>query len=80
MLVMPGAGAKARPGAGSHMKIASVIGLFFLVLSAIFGFAARGEYLAAQRRWTPAGRTRRRVGLIFGVVGLALTLWPMTWE
>ena len=62
------------------MSITLIIGVFFLVLAAIFAFAARGDYLAASSQWTPAGKTRRRISIIFAIVGVSLILWQLTWK
>jgi len=60
------------------VNIAIVVGVFFVVLAVVFAVAARGDYRAAQRQWTPAGKTRRRIALIFGVVGLGLIFWQLS--
>ncbi len=62
------------------MSITLIIGVFFLVLATIFAFAARSDYLAATRQWTPAGKTRRRISVIFAIVGVSLVLWQFTWK
>ena len=62
------------------MRITLAVGVFFLVLAAIFGFAARSDYLASQRQWTPAGKTRRRISIVFAIVGVSLILWQLTWK
>ena len=54
------------------MSITAIVGSFFLVLAAVFGFAACRDYRAAQHQWMPAGRTRRSVAMIFAIVGLGL--------
>jgi hypothetical protein len=46
-------------------------------LGIIFGFAAGSDY-RAQKRWTPAGIARRRIAVIFTIVGLALIIWQTT--
>jgi hypothetical protein len=56
------------------MYITLAVGIFFLVLALAFGLAARSDYLTAQRQWRPAGKTRRRVAVIFALVGLGLVL------
>ncbi|HEY1790026.1 MAG TPA: hypothetical protein VGJ73_17905 [Verrucomicrobiae bacterium] len=56
------------------MNIRVLVGIFFLALSAIFGFAAWQSFLAGQRQWTPAGQTYRRVAIIFALVGAGLIL------
>ena len=53
------------------------MGLFFLVLGIIFGIAAASDY-RAQKRWTPAGIARRRIAVIFAIVGLSLIIWQVT--
>lgn len=58
------------------MNISLYVGVFFFVLGIIFAFAARSDYVAAQRQCTPAVKTRRRVAIIFAIVGVGLTvLW-----
>ena len=57
------------------MRITLAVGVFFLVLSTVFAFAARSEFVNAQRQWTPAGRTRRRVAVMFAIVGFGLLIW-----
>ncbi|HEY5909321.1 MAG TPA: hypothetical protein VJA21_01820 [Verrucomicrobiae bacterium] len=57
------------------MRITSLIGLFFLVLAAVFGLAARADYRRSHSRWSPAGITHRRIAVIFGIVGLSLLVW-----
>ncbi len=59
------------------MHITLAVGIFFLVLAVAFAVAARGDYLAAQRQWFPAGKTRRRVAVIFALVGLGLVLYRL---
>lgn len=54
------------------MRIMLIMGLFFLVLGIIFGFAAGSDYRAAQGKWTPAGIARRRIAVIFATIGLIL--------
>ena len=53
------------------------VGIFFIVLAIVFAFAAGGEYVRAQRQWTPAGKTRRRVAFIFALVGSSLCAWQI---
>lgn len=60
------------------MRIPLAMGCFFLALGIIFGFAAGIDYRAAQKRWTPAGIARRRIAVIFSIVGLALIIWQVT--
>ncbi len=60
------------------MRISLAIGLFFITLGIIFAFAANSEYRAAEKRWTPAGIARRRIAVIFAIVGLALIAWLAT--
>lgn len=59
------------------MNVQIVIGCFFVVLGGIYGFAARRDYLAAERKSTPAVKTRWRVALIFALVGLGLIGWRL---
>ncbi len=59
------------------MRIPLIIGFFFLVLGILFGLAAAANYRASQARWTPAGIARRRVAVIFAIVGLALIIWQI---
>jgi uncharacterized membrane protein len=54
-----------------------VIGVFFLVLAVIFAVAARADYSKAAGQLTPAVKTRRRVAIIFAVVGWALIIWHL---
>jgi hypothetical protein len=56
------------------MRIMLYVGIFFLVLAAVFALAARSDYLAAQRHWMPVGQTHRRIAIIFAIVGLGLVL------
>jgi hypothetical protein len=56
------------------MNMRILIGIFFLVLGAIFGFAAWQGLVAAQRQWNPASKTYRRVAIIFALVGAGLIL------
>ena len=56
------------------MQIQLAIGLFFFVFAVIFLIAARSDYVASRRQWSPAAKTRRRIGLIFAIVGLGLVL------
>jgi len=58
-----------------QLSVMMVIGTFFVVLACIFVFAARRDYIAAQSQWSPAARTRRRIAVIFGIVGFGLLLW-----
>ncbi len=60
------------------MRIMLIIGLFFLVLGIIFGFAAASDYRESQKRWTPAGIARRRIAVIFATVGLVLIVLQFT--
>src|SRR5712692_12130291 len=57
-----------------NVSIGIIVGLFFVVLAIIFGVAALGDYRKAQRQWTPAGKTRCRIAIIFAIVGLGLGL------
>ena len=41
----------------SAMRITLFVGLFFLVMAAIFGTAARWDYVRAQRQLTPVVKT-----------------------
>jgi hypothetical protein len=54
--------------------ITIIIGGFFLLLAAINAFAMRRDYLAAQKQLTPAVTTRRRIAIIFALVGAGLVL------
>jgi hypothetical protein len=56
------------------MKITLAIGVFFLFLAAVFGLASWADYRKAERHWTSAGVTRRRIAIIFALVGLGLVL------
>jgi len=56
------------------LNIRVPIGILFLVLAAIFAFAASQSFLAAQRQWNPAGKTYCRVATIFALVGAGLIL------
>jgi|CZKM01.1.fsa_nt_gi hypothetical protein len=62
------------------MRITLFVGLFFFVLAVIFGTAARRDYVKAQCQWSPAAKTRRRIAIIFAIVGLGLVLWQLTWK
>ena len=62
------------------MSIGIIVGLFFVVLAVIFGVAALGDYRKAQRQWTPAGKARRRIAIIFAIVGLGLVLLNLRWS
>jgi hypothetical protein len=57
------------------VNIQIVIGCFFIVLGGIYGFAASRDYMTAERKVTPAVKTRRRIAVIFAVVGLVLIGW-----
>ncbi len=59
------------------MNIGLAIGAFFVVLGIIFGFAARSDYLTASHQWSPAAITRRRIAIIFGLVGIGLLIWHL---
>lgn len=56
------------------MNIRILVGIFFMVLAAIFGFAASRGFLAAQRQWNSASKTYRRVAIIFALIGAGLIL------
>jgi formate-dependent nitrite reductase membrane component NrfD len=43
-----------------------------LVLSVIFGVAAVSDYRRAGAQWTILAKMRRRMAIIFGIVGAAL--------
>jgi len=60
------------------VRIAIAVGVFFVVLAVVFAVAARGDYRAAKRQWTPGGKTRRRIALLFAVVGLGLIFWQLS--
>jgi hypothetical protein len=55
--------------------ISTVVGVFFLLLAAIYGFVALSDYLAALRQWTIKAQIRRRMAIIFAAVGLSLIVW-----
>jgi hypothetical protein len=57
------------------VRIALAVGVFFLVLATVFAFAARSDFVNAQRQWASAGRTRRRVAVLFAIVGFGLLIW-----
>jgi hypothetical protein len=57
------------------MRIPLLVGLVFLVLAAGFAFAARSDFVKAQRQVTPAVKTLRRVAIIFAIVGFGLLIW-----
>jgi hypothetical protein len=57
------------------MRISLAVSVFFLFLAIIFAFAAGSDFVNAQRQWTPAGRTRRRVAVVFAIVGFGLLIW-----
>jgi hypothetical protein len=57
------------------VNIRRLVGIFFLVLAIIFGIAAGVNYSAAQRQWTPRAKTRRRVAIVFALVGLGLLIF-----
>ncbi len=59
------------------MKIGILVGLFFIVLGAVFGFTARSDYRSAAGRWSPAARTRRNIAIVFLIVGVVLLLWRL---
>jgi uncharacterized integral membrane protein len=54
--------------------ITIIIGVFFLVLAAINAFAMRMNYLVAQKQQTPAVTAKRRIAIIFALVGAGLVL------
>ena len=60
------------------MNIALAVGVCFVGLACVFGLAALADYRGAQRQVTPAVKARRRVAVIFAVVGLALVSWQLT--
>jgi hypothetical protein len=59
------------------MRITLYVGVFFLVLAAVFVLAARSDYLAARCHWMPVGKTRRRIAIISAIVGLVLIFWQL---
>lgn len=59
------------------MNTGVLIGVFFLVLAAIYGGAARRDYVVAQHQRTPAGRARFRIAISFAVAGGGLVLWSL---
>jgi hypothetical protein len=62
------------------MDVTVIVGVFFLVLAAVFGFATRRDYLAAQRHWSPACRAHFRVAIIFTLVGAGLVVWKLIFK
>jgi uncharacterized integral membrane protein len=54
--------------------ITIIIGVFFLVLAGINAFAMRRDYLAAQKQQTPAVATRKRIAIVFALVGGGLVV------
>lgn len=51
------------------------IGAFFIVLGVIFSFAALSDYRKAGRQWSIMARARRKIAVIFTIVGIALIVW-----
>jgi hypothetical protein len=52
------------------------MGLFFLVLAMIFGLAARaGHSRGEQKMEAPATVARRRIAILFAIVGTGLLIW-----
>jgi len=56
------------------MKITLGVGVLFLVLATIFGASAWAAFISSGRQWGVTGITRRRIAIIFGIVGLGLLL------
>lgn len=54
------------------------VGIFFLILAVAFGFSAGRENRASGGSLTPARKARRRVAVIFGLVGLGLVLMHLS--
>lgn len=54
------------------MKIPAIIGVFFLVLAAVFGFAALKSYLVTKGQGLPANKSWSRIAIIFALVGAGL--------
>jgi hypothetical protein len=54
--------------------ITIIIGVFFLLLAAINAFAMRRDYLAAQKQQIPAVTARKRIAIVFALVGAGLIL------
>ena len=59
------------------MPITVIVGVFFLVLAAVYAIAGWREYLSAQRQWTPLIRVRFRTAISFTIVGAGLILWKL---
>jgi len=59
------------------MQITLIVGVFFLVLAAVFAIAGWRDYLSAQRQWTTVSRVRFRTAISFTIVGTGLVLWKL---
>jgi uncharacterized membrane protein HdeD (DUF308 family) len=60
------------------MRITLTIGAFFIVLGIIFGVAAFSHYRKAGRQWSIMARARRKIAIIFIIVGVVLIVWRIT--
>lgn len=59
------------------MKIPAIIGVFFLVLAAVFGLATLRSFLVTQGQGLPANKSWTRIAIIFALVGAGLVLWQL---
>jgi hypothetical protein len=59
------------------MKIATLVSLFLIAISAIFGLASWRDYRKAGQQWTVVASIHRRTALIFGLIGLTLLLFTL---
>ena len=57
------------------MLTAAQVGMLFITLSLLFFALALRDYVRTSGCRTPARRAWIRIAIIFGAVGLALTLW-----
>ncbi len=54
--------------------------ILFLVLALVFTIAARNDFVKNDRQWSPVVKTRFRVAVAFGIVGLLLLLRPLVFS
>lgn len=57
------------------MNVQVAVGIFFLVLALVFAIAVKRDNRPTQNPLPPAVKTRRRIAMIFALVGLGLLLW-----
>ncbi len=59
------------------MNITLAVGVFFIVLATVFAVAAARDPRTAGENQVPANRARRRVAMVFAIVGLGLVLYRL---